>query len=107
MSWEEKWQGPDHGLIWNWERGRQMRDRDPALAARAIAGELIELSWKGGAQDLDETKESEKYGSLPYLAQWQGLRGEDLEIVLDSETVITCTARKRDVTFRAPSAKLG
>jgi hypothetical protein len=27
-------------------------------------------------------KKLEKYGSLKYLAQWQGLRGEDLDVDL-------------------------
>ena len=27
LTWEETWLGPDQGLIWNWECGRQMRGK--------------------------------------------------------------------------------
>jgi hypothetical protein len=100
LTWERRWVGPDRGLIWNWERGRQMRDTSPELAARARAGELMELGWQGGTHDLEPEKNGLKFGSLRYLAQWQGLRGEDLEIELRNDTIITCTVRKREVTFR-------
>jgi hypothetical protein len=100
LTWEDRWKGPDRGLIWNWERGRQLRDQNPDLSARALAGELVQLSWKGGTQNLGVASDGKQYGSLPYLAQWQGLRGEDLDIDVDAETVVTCTVRKRTVTFR-------
>jgi hypothetical protein len=104
LTWEERWLGPDRGLIWNWELGRQIRDTEPELAARAAAGELIELSWKGGTQDLppleDGEKHGKKYGSFAYLAQWQGIRGEHLDIHLEVETVIVCSATRRAVAFR-------
>ena len=84
LTWEERWLGPDRGLIWNWELGRQIRDTEPELAARAAAGE----------------KHGKKYGSFAYLAQWQGIRGEHLDIHLEVETVIVCSATRRAVAFR-------
>lgn len=109
LSWEECWQGPDRGLIWNWERGRQIRDEDPQLAARAEAGELVTLAWKGGTANLkppEPDKPATAYGSLQYLAQWQGLRGENLEIELDDGTEIVCAVRQRAVRFRKWSPKV-
>ena len=50
LSWRELWIGPDRGLIWCWEWGRQKRVEDPELAARAGAGELVILGWKGGVE---------------------------------------------------------
>src|SRR5260221_11895710 len=88
LTWEETWLGPDRGLIWNWERGRQMRDqkptpeeirdKKPTLVERAMVGELVELSWQGGTLEMEPPKKdakqtSAKRGSLQYLAQWQGL----------------------------------
>lgn len=41
LNWTETWRGPDHGLIWCWERGRQKRSEKPELATGADAGELV------------------------------------------------------------------
>lgn len=76
---EERWKGPDRGLIACWERGREKAGEDESLAGRARAGELVILPWKGGAEKELKSK-STKYGCLNYLAMWQGLRGEALEI---------------------------
>ena len=35
LSWNERWRGPDKGLITCWERGREMRVTNPILAERA------------------------------------------------------------------------
>src|SRR5438132_295666 len=88
LSWEERWEGSDRGLIWCWERGRQMRVEEPELAARAEKGELVVLVWKGGVEG--KLKVEKKFGTLKYLASWQGLRGEDLDIIIESERVIIC-----------------
>jgi hypothetical protein len=48
LSWDETWAGPDDGLIYCWERGRQMRLAEPDVAKRAEKGELVTLAWKGG-----------------------------------------------------------
>ena len=76
LSWDERWKASDKGLIVCWERGREKSIEDPDLAERARKGELPVLGWKGGVEKKIEKKK--KYGTLNYLAQWQGLRGEDL-----------------------------
>ncbi|TWT41465.1 hypothetical protein KOR42_48180 [Thalassoglobus neptunius] len=96
MSTQDLWSGPDHGLIYCWERGRQKRDEDPKLAALAEAGELVVLAWRGG---VETAQKGEKFGWLNYLATWQGLRGDDLEILLDDDKVIKCGRTGQEVTF--------
>ena len=98
-SWDELWAGYDKGLIECWKRGREMQLKSPDLAQRARAGELPLLVWKGGV----ETKRvaGPKYGSLAYLAMWQGLRGDDLEIDLEGERSIVCTRFGQQVVFTA------
>ena len=99
----ERWEGSDKGLIWCWERGRQKRSEHPELAARAHNGELVVLVWKGGVEKkLDIDKHP---GSLQYLANWQGLRGEDLDIAISGERIFVCTKTGQAVVFRARSPK--
>lgn len=71
-KWDERWNSDDDGLIACWERGREKRLEAPALAAQAVDGQLIVLPWKGGVEKA--TKKKRKYGTLFYLAMWQGLR---------------------------------
>lgn len=99
MSWSETWEGPDKGLIWCWERGRQMRTEEPELAARAERGELMVLVWKGGVEK--KLKIEKKRGTLMYLATWQGLRGEDLDLALEDEHSIVCSRTGQMVVFSA------
>ena len=99
LSWSKTWEGPDHGLIWCWERGRQERLERPDDAARAEKGELVGLDWKGGVKE--KLKVEKKPGTLKYLATWQGLRGEDLDIELEDEPVIVCTRTGQAVVFSA------
>ena len=61
------------------------------------------LGWKGGVSR--SLKKNEKFGSLKYLAQWQGLRGEDLDIDLGEERSLTCSRTKMRVTFTPDRAK--
>lgn len=89
LSWDERWIDDDKGLITCWEIGREKREKEPELAARAENGELPVLGWKGGVEK--NTIKGEKYGTLYYLAQWQGLRGEDLDIDPSQELEITCS----------------
>ena len=104
LGWHETWQGPDSGLIKNWEIGRKLAIQNPDLASRTRAGELPPLNWKGGG---DRTLvKREKFGSLRYLAQWQGLRGEDLSIALDSEVTIKCAKTQMIVTFTPDIRKI-
>lgn len=99
LSWQEKWKGPDNGLIFCWERGRQERIEKPKLGARADKGELVPLDWKGGVRE--KLKVDKKPGVLQYLATWQGLRGEDLDIDLECERTIVCTKFGQAVVFSA------
>lgn len=106
LSWNDRWKGPDRGLIACWEVGREMRQRDSELAERAMRGELPPMGWKGGVEPptKEETSEAtrkkpKKYGTLFYLAQWQGIRGEDLDIDLSQEIELTCSKTGRIVIF--------
>ena len=97
FTWDEKWKGSDRGLITCWEVGREMSYEKPDIAARARNGELPVVGWKGGVGK--ELKKKEKIGTLAYLALWQGLRGEDLDIHLMEEPEITCSGTGVIVTF--------
>lgn len=99
LNGEELWRGSDRGLIWCWERGRQMRVKEPELAAQADRGELVMLAWKGGVEK--KLKIETKPGTLNYLATWQGLRGEDLDILLEEERMIFCSRTGQTVVFSA------
>ena len=96
LSYDEVWYGPDRSLICCWEVGRQLRNKDAEIADRAAKGELVMLPWKGGTNNLEELpagkKPSTRYGTLRYLAMWQGLRGEDLDVDLDAQVTIICAA---------------
>lgn len=91
------WNGEDQGLITSWETGRDKAKSDPGLAARAKNGELVMLGWKGGVDKPLKTKN--KYGGLLYVAMWQGLRGENLDIDLESEIRMTCTRTSVPITY--------
>lgn len=99
LNWQDMWEGPDKGLICCWERGREKRLQEPELAAKASSGELVPLAWAGGV--LKKLKIEKKAGVLQYLATWQGLRGEDLNIDLDGETTMVCSKTKQIVVFSA------
>jgi hypothetical protein len=103
LNRSQLWESADNGLIKCWEVGRQRAARFPDLAQRCRADELPVLGWKGGVSR--SLKKNEKYGSLKYLAQWQGLRGEDLDIDLSVERVLTCSRTKMVVTFTPDRSK--
>lgn len=103
LTWEERWKGEDKGLISCWELGRELRDEKPILAKRAENGELPVLVWKGGV--AKKIKKKGKYGSLHYLAEWQGLRGEDLNINLSEETEIICSKTGMKVIYTGDVGK--
>lgn len=110
MNWTATWQGPDHGLIYCWERGRVARvdgvrvfgdsDKAKQIVAAAERSELPSLPWKGGAS-TDMTSDSKKTGTLQYLAMWQGLRNEDLDLDCDGQTTVVCAATQARVIFQA------
>lgn len=95
--WQDRWCGPDGGLIACWLRGREKAREAPDVAARARAGELPVLAWKGGVDRA--IKAGNKLGALEYLATWQGLRGDDLDIDPDNPPAIRCARTGVLVTF--------
>lgn len=103
-DWHERWEGADQGLICSWLRGIEKGLEDPVLAAKACAGELPVLAWKGGVEK--PIKRTDKMGSLKYLATWQGLRGEDLNIDLSAEVQMVCTRTGVPVLFTGQLKKL-
>lgn len=103
LTWIDTWQGPDNGLIRCWEIGRERAVKQPELAQRCLAGELPVLGWKGGVERT--LKKREKFGSLKYLAQWQGLRGEDLQIDTTAELTLNCSRTGMVVTFTPDQSK--
>lgn len=105
FSWNECWQGPDIGLITCWEVGRELGQKEPELVKRARNGELPVLGWKGGVEK--KIKKKEKYGTLYYLAQLQGLRGEDLNIDLSEERELICSKTGIRVIYTSDPKKYG
>lgn len=105
LSWDEYWKGEDSGLIKCWEVGRELREKEPELASRAENGELPVLGWKGGVEK--KIIKSEKYGTLFYLAQWQGLRGDDLNINLSQEPTLTCSRTGMHIIYSGDLKKYG
>ena len=87
-----------------WEIGRDLRQINPELASLAQNGELPLLVFKGGIER--KIKKIKKYGSLNYLAEWQGLRGEDLNIDLSQEYEIICSKTRMRVIFTGDINKL-
>ena len=104
LTWDERWDRDDKGLIACWERGRVMSKEVPPLASLAGNGELVILPWKGGVEK--SLKNRKKFGALQYLAMWQGLRGENLDINLTIDVVVICSRTKMEVTFTHDLSKL-
>ena len=88
-------------LITCWERGRGLATPDTTLAAAARTGQLVPLSWKGGVPPPVRGGKAprRKYGSFHYLAMWQGLRGEDLDIDTESSLKHVCAQFGTTVIF--------
>ena len=103
LSWDERWGDAHKSVISAWERGREKRLESPDLAADARNGQLVLLPWKGGVEKA--IKKTEKYGVFNYLAMWQGLRGEDLNIDPEQELSLTCSISKMTVIFTNDSEK--
>jgi hypothetical protein len=114
LDWHATWQGPDRGLIKCWENGRRLalaeqrqpnaEQDQPGRAAKCRGGELPVSNWKGGVSRT--LKKLTRYGSLNYLAEWQGLRGDDLDIDTAQEITLICTATGMIVTFTGDLSKL-
>ena len=105
LSWNQKWKGEDKGLIFCWETGRELAQKEPGLAERAKNGELPPLSWKGGVEK--KLKAKDKYGTLFYLAQWQGLRGEDLYINQSEDIALICGKTGMKIIYTGDINKYG
>lgn len=103
-DWHKRHEGQDKGLISCWLIGIEKARQDPDLATRAQAGELPVLPWRGGVDKA--IKRTDKVGALHYLAAWQGLRGEDLDIELGVEVHKTCTRTGVGVLFTDDISKL-
>lgn len=102
-SYDERWNGDDKGLVTCWEVGRKKRESEHDLVEKVENDELPVLGWKGG---VDKTlQKKEKFGSLNYLAQWQGLRGENLDISLSEEAVMHCSKTGMIITYTPDSTK--
>jgi hypothetical protein len=104
LTWQQTWMQDDKGLIKNYEVGRNLAKKHPELSEKAKKGELPALGYKGGSDK--QLKLKAKYGALNYLAQWQALRGEDLNINLESEVVKVCSKTGIEVTFTLDLEKL-
>jgi hypothetical protein len=104
ITWKETWEQEDKGLIKNYEVGRALGIKNPELVEKAKNGELPVLGYKGGVEKALIKKE--KIGALNYIAKWQALRGENLDIDLDKEIVLTCTKTNITVTFTMDLEKL-
>lgn len=102
-SFYERWGTVDLGLVTSWERGREKSVEEPKLAEQALAGRLLVLPWKGGVKK--EIQKKIKFGVFNYLAMWQGLRGEDLNIDVEKETSLTCSATGKIVVFTGDLTK--
>jgi hypothetical protein len=103
-TYDQKWAGPDKGLIAAWLRGIEKRHENPEIAEMCSRGELPVLAWAGGCEK--PLKSGKKVGSLLYLATWHGLRGEDLNIDTNQESALTCTRTLTIVTFTLDIKKL-
>jgi hypothetical protein len=102
LSYAERWGTLEASAITAWEQGRVLAIERPDLAKAALAGQLPVLAFKGG---LSEPLKRKKYGCMEYLAMWQGLRGEDLQIDLDKDVALTCSAHGSTVTFTPDATK--
>jgi len=106
LSTEDEWKADDNGLIKCWEVGRELGIEDSTLALRTKAGALPNLgTWKGGVDQ--PLKSGFKYGTFRYLATWQGLSGQDLDIDTGTEPELVCTATKVKVIFTSDPKKYG
>ena len=99
LSWQERWSGPDKGLITCWEVGRDLGEKKPEMAESSKKGALPVLGWKGGVSK--KLVQDKLPGSLFYLAMWQGLRNEDLNIDVERELVLTCSLTGQMVIYSA------
>ena len=99
LSWNELWLGPDNGLIKCWERGRQYADESPETGDAAKRGELVPNWWRGGVEKKLKNDVVKKDGTIQYLATWLGMRGEDLDIEINSTRTLSCSRTGQTVEY--------
>jgi hypothetical protein len=104
LTWDERWESADRGLIACWERGRAKSLEDATLAQQARNGQLVILPWKGGFKKA--IKKNQKYSSFNYLAMWLGLRGDDLDIDTENEPTLTCSVTSMTAVFTNDMTRL-
>lgn len=97
QDWESRWGDLEQSLVSAWERGREKNAEDPELAERARLGQLVILPWRGGVEKA--IQRIDKVGTHLYVAMWQGLRGDDLDIDTCVESSMTCSATGVCVVF--------
>ena len=102
--YKERIDGYDKGLINAWQVGRSLAMRDLDVAAKVKNGELPVLHVKGG---VEKRVKVVKIGSLWYLAMWQGMRGEDLDIDMETEVEMICSRTGVKVLYTFDIVKLG
>jgi hypothetical protein len=98
QTYAERWEGPDGGLIAAWRQGLLMRDPRPDWARSASRDELPELPWRGGGSEVIKGK---RQGTWLYLAMWQGLRSEALDVDTSQPLELRCTLTGVLTQFRA------
>lgn len=103
QDYHRRMEGPDRGVINAWLAGLELRASSPQLVKAAKAGELPLLAYRGG---VDRALKGDKVGSLLYLAMWQGLRGENLDVDTSLEPVLTCAKHGVSVRFVHGTAQL-
>jgi hypothetical protein len=104
QEWATRWQGPDKGLITAWLAGQDYAKQHPQLAANARAGELPVLPFRGGVEKAIKVRS--KIGHILYVAMWQGLRGDALQLDADAQIEMTCARHGVTVLFTADSKLL-
>lgn len=103
LSFDERWKGPDGGLVFTWTTGLELASRNHELSRSALRGELPVLPWKGG---VDKPIKGTKIGALHYLAMWQGLRNEDLDIDTEASPRMRCSRTGVQVVFTGDVQRL-
>lgn len=113
-TFDERWGSLESSLISAWESGRVNRDKSfKELLPLLEKGALPKLSFKGGhimpPYKNETPKYKFKYGTFNYLAQLQGLLGQDLDIDVqgteDVELVCKLTGLKTILTTNQDNYK--
>lgn len=105
-DWHKRWEGPDKGLICAWLQGIDKAQHDADMAQCARNGELPVTAFRGGIVKALKNRDIMKLGALHYVAYWQGLRGEDLDIDQDTEPQLTCSRTGMTFVYTGDTAKL-